>query len=79
MVVMRKISKLYKPISLCLRNITDSMDKKPEHRKNIWRRFNGDSISIPIKDAVEQAIIRETDAGFKLKVCIWYRFTGQGG
>ena len=53
-----------------LTNITGSMNKQSEHRKNIWRRFNGDSITLPIKDAVEQAIIRETDAGYKLKVCI---------
>lgn len=36
----------------------------------LWRKFNGDPIDIPIKNAVEQAIIRETDAGHKLKVCI---------
>jgi len=53
-----------------LTNITGTMNKQSEHRKNIWRRFNGDSITLPIKDAVEQAIIRETDAGYKLKVCI---------
>jgi uncharacterized protein len=39
-------------------------------RKNIWRRFNGDTITDPIKDAVEAAICRETEAGYKLKVCI---------
>ncbi len=52
-----------------LTNLTGSTDMKTE-RKNIWRRFNGDGINIPIKDAVEEAIIRETDAGYKLKVCI---------
>lgn len=36
----------------------------------IWRKFNGDRIYIPIKQAVEQAIVRETKAGYKLKVCI---------
>ncbi|HPH99277.1 MAG TPA: ribonuclease H-like YkuK family protein [Chitinophagaceae bacterium] len=36
----------------------------------IWRKFNGDRINIPIKQAVEQAIVRETKAGYKLKVCI---------
>ena len=36
----------------------------------IWRKFNGDRIDIPIKQAVEQAIVRETKAGYKLKVCI---------
>lgn len=35
-----------------------------------WRRLNGDKIEKPIKDAVEQTIIRETKAGHKLKVCI---------
>lgn len=35
-----------------------------------WRRFNGSAIKLPIKKAVEQAILRETNAGFKLKVCI---------
>ena len=36
----------------------------------LWRKFNGDSIELPIINAVESAIIRETNAGFKLKVCI---------
>ena len=35
-----------------------------------WRKFNGDPIQLPIKHAVEQAIKRETDAGYHLKVCI---------
>ena len=35
-----------------------------------WRRLNGDKIELPIKNAVEQTIIRETKAGHKLKVCI---------
>ena len=35
-----------------------------------WRRFNGDPINIPIIEAVESAIKRETDKGYKLKVCI---------
>jgi len=35
-----------------------------------WRRLNGDRIHLPINEAVEQAIVRETDAGHKLKVCI---------
>ena len=35
-----------------------------------WRTFKGDSLQLPIKDAVEQAIIRETNNGYKLKVCI---------
>ena len=35
-----------------------------------WRKFNGESINLPIKSAVEEAIIRETGKGTKLKVCI---------
>ena len=35
-----------------------------------WRKFNGDTIDLPIMNAVENAIKRETAAGFKLKVCI---------
>jgi predicted RNase H-related nuclease YkuK (DUF458 family) len=35
-----------------------------------WRKFNGESIDLPIKDAVEQAIKRETNKAYKLKVCI---------
>ncbi|MEO1516202.1 MAG: ribonuclease H-like YkuK family protein [Bacteroidota bacterium] len=35
-----------------------------------WRRLNGDRIERPIKEAVEQTIIRETEMGHKLKVCI---------
>ncbi len=35
-----------------------------------WRKFNGDPINLPIKSAVEDAIIRETESGFRLKVCI---------
>jgi len=35
-----------------------------------WRRLNGDRIELPIKEAVEKTIIRETKAGHRLKVCI---------
>jgi predicted RNase H-related nuclease YkuK (DUF458 family) len=35
-----------------------------------WRRLNGAKITIPIKEAVEQTILRETQMGHKLKVCI---------
>ncbi len=35
-----------------------------------WRKFNGDPIELPIKNAVEQVIIRESEAGNNLKVCI---------
>ena len=34
-----------------------------------WRTFNGEQI-LSIKDAVEQAIVREQKAGNRLKVCI---------
>lgn len=36
----------------------------------LWRKFNGETIELPIKTAVEKAIQRETEAGNKLKVCI---------
>ena len=36
----------------------------------LWRKFNGDPIDLPIRDAVEKAIKRETSQGFHLKVCI---------
>jgi uncharacterized protein len=35
-----------------------------------WRKFNGESIDLPIYHAVENAIRRETASGFHLKVCI---------
>lgn len=35
-----------------------------------WRKFNGETIDLPIYAAVEQAIRKETVAGNKLKVCI---------
>lgn len=35
-----------------------------------WRKFNGEMINFPIYQAVEAAIKREAEAGFKLKVCI---------
>src|SRR6266498_3306755 len=35
-----------------------------------WRKFNGETIHLPIKDAVEEAIKRETSKGIHLKVCI---------
>jgi len=35
-----------------------------------WRKFDGTQIEQPIKDAVEEAIIREHEQGNKLKVCI---------
>ena len=35
-----------------------------------WRRLNGKRIELPIHEAVEEAIVREQEAGHKLKVCI---------
>jgi predicted RNase H-related nuclease YkuK (DUF458 family) len=35
-----------------------------------WRKFNGDTITLPIYEAVENAIRRETENGHRLKVCI---------
>ncbi len=35
-----------------------------------WRKFNGESINLPIKDAVEDVIKRETEKNTRLKVCI---------
>ena len=36
----------------------------------LWRRFSGEPLRTPVKKAVEEAIIREVNAGYKLKVCI---------
>jgi predicted RNase H-related nuclease YkuK (DUF458 family) len=36
----------------------------------LWRTFNGEPLRLPVKRAVEEAIIRETRAGYHLKVCI---------
>ncbi len=36
----------------------------------LWRTFSGEPLKLPIKKAVEEAIVRETNAGFHLKVCI---------
>jgi predicted RNase H-related nuclease YkuK (DUF458 family) len=35
-----------------------------------WRKFNGESINLPIKEAVAEAIKQETEKGIRLKVCI---------
>lgn len=35
-----------------------------------WRKFNGETIEIPIRKAVEEMIQHETALGNKLKVCI---------
>lgn len=44
-----------------------------------WRRLNGKKIALPIKDAVEQAIVRETNAGYNLKICIGSDSQVRGG
>ena len=36
----------------------------------LWRKFNGENIHLPIKEAVKETIERETSNGIKLKVCI---------
>jgi predicted RNase H-related nuclease YkuK (DUF458 family) len=36
----------------------------------LWRTFSGETLKMPVKKAVEDAIVRETNAGYKLKVCI---------
>jgi uncharacterized protein len=36
----------------------------------LWRTFNGEPIALSIKEAVENAIIKEVQNGSKLKVCI---------
>ena len=36
----------------------------------MWKRFNGEKITNPIKAEVENTIKQETEAGYKLKVCI---------
>ena len=35
-----------------------------------WRRLNGDKIEISLLDAVESTLLREKEAGHRLKVCI---------
>jgi len=47
------------------------LDSKLGKQKNMqWRKFNGDPVELPIFQAVEAAIIRETQQGYRLKVCI---------
>lgn len=36
----------------------------------VWRRFSGELLKVPVKKAVEETIIRETNNGYRLKVCI---------
>lgn len=44
-----------------------------------WRKLNGQKIELPIKDMVEQTIIRESNDGHKLKVCIGTDSQVRGG
>jgi len=44
-----------------------------------WRKFNGDRIELPIKEAVKSAIIKERSKGIKLKVCIGTDSQVRGG
>ncbi len=44
-----------------------------------WRRLNGMKIELPIKKAVEEAIIREKGLGHKLKICIGSDSQVRGG
>jgi len=44
-----------------------------------WRRLNGMKIELPIKNAVEEAIIREKELGHRLKVCIGSDSQVRGG
>ena len=46
---------------------------------NSWRRFNGQRIEIPIKEAVEEALVREISQGHRLKVCIGSDSQVRGG
>src|ERR1044072_7823349 len=36
----------------------------------LWRTFSGESIKLPIKQAVEDAIVKDTRAVYHLKVCV---------
>lgn len=35
-----------------------------------WKKFSGETIHLPILEEVEQAIVREIQNGYKLKICI---------
>jgi predicted RNase H-related nuclease YkuK (DUF458 family) len=41
-----------------------------ETKTRNWRRLSGERINVPIEDKVREAMIREIEAGHKLKVCI---------
>jgi len=49
---------------------TDTSSIQTKTSRSLWRRFNGEHLELPVKDAVEEAIRREYEAGNKLKVCI---------
>lgn len=36
----------------------------------LWRTFSGEPLKLPVKKAVEEAIVKESKKGFHLKVCI---------
>lgn len=36
----------------------------------LWRTFSGQPLVKPVKAAVEEAIVKQRESGFKLKVCI---------
>jgi predicted RNase H-related nuclease YkuK (DUF458 family) len=44
-----------------------------------WRRLNGQKIELPIKQAVEETILREKELGHRLKVCIGSDSQVRGG
>src|ERR1700741_1061868 len=44
--------------------------KFTKHTAMSWRRLNGDLITEPLIQAVEKTIIREQEAGYRLKLCI---------
>ncbi len=45
----------------------------------LWRTFSGEPLRTPVKQAVEDAIIRETGKGYHLKVCIGTDSQVRGG
>ncbi len=49
-------------------NFVNVIIMKKQFKK--WRKLDGTKIEVPILEAVESAIVRETEKGFKLKACI---------
>lgn len=45
----------------------------------LWRTFSGETLKEPVKKAVEEVIVRERNAGWKLKVCIGTDSQVRGG